>query len=449
MCSSPDNVGEPAPGDGVGPKDMEMLDRLQKTAFDSLAKSTNPRTGLVADRSLDNSHASIAVVGFALSAYVVGVERGWMSREEAVRRTLVTLRFFWQSDQTGSTEATGFKGFYFHFLDMETGKRARECELSIIDTAILIAGILTSAAYFTGSTPLETELRQLADDLYRRVDWGWAEAGGSAVVHGWRPNHGFMTYGWEGYSEALVLYVLGLGSPTHRLKSQSFNAWTMTYQWENLYGQDFLYAGPLFIHQLSHAWIDLRGLQDDFMREKGSDYFENSRRATIVQREYARRNPLNFRGYAQDCWGLSAGDGPNGRPSIYAGRHQTLYGYAARGVPYGPDDGTLAGSAALNSLGFALDIALPVVRTLYDRGRLETGTTVLAGGFNASVVDSEGEPWISAGSFGFDQGLVVLSLENFRSGLLWKLTCDIPYIRAGLSRAGFKGGWLSRRARSP
>jgi hypothetical protein len=432
---------EPAK-DNIDSNDVEMLDRLQKAAFDYFARETNPRNGLVADRTLENSPCSIAVVGLALSAYPVGVERGWIDRDDAVELSLAAMRFFWHSDQTGATDSTGFKGFYFHFLDMTEGKRVWECELSIIDTALLIAGFLTSAAYFTERTPVETELRELSNALYRRVDWNWAQADGAAVVHGWMPGHGFLDYGWEGYSEALILYVLGLGSPTHRLSSESFIAWTMTYQWENLYGQDFLYAGPLFIHQLSHAWIDLRGIRDGFMREKRSDYFENSHRATIVQREYGRRNPLDFQGYAQDIWGLSAGEGPSTQAQIYAGRSQAFYGYAARGVPYGPDDGTVAGSAALNSLSFAPDITLPVVRALYARDGPEQGRTVRAGGFNASVLDSEGQGWISIGDFGFDQGLTVLSIENFRSGLLWKLTRNMPCFRIGLSRAGFKGGWL-------
>jgi hypothetical protein len=293
---------------------------------------------------------------------------------------------------------------------------------------------------------METELRELADTLYRRVDWRWAQADGAAVVHGWKPNHGFLSYGWEGYSEALVLYVLGLASPTYPLTRESFLAWTMTYQWENLYGQDFLYAGPLFVHQLSHAWIDFRGLKDSFMREKGCDYFENSRRATLVQREYAMRNPLDFRGYGQDCWGLSASNGPSIPPLLIAGRQQAFHGYAARGAPYGPDDGTIAGSGALASLAFAPDIVLPVVRALYARATSEIGQMILAGGFNSSADSSASQDWISPGYFGIDQGLIVLAIENFRSGLPWELSRKSPYFRSGLIHAGFKGGWLDERA---
>jgi hypothetical protein len=357
-----------------------------------------------------------------------------------VQRTLQALRFFWNSDQTGSPHATGYRGYYFHFLDMESGARVWQSELSLIDTALLIAGVLTAAAYFTATTPAEVELRELADGLYRRIDWRWAQRDGSCVAHGWKPECGFLTYGWEGYSEALLLYVLGLGSPTHPLTEESYPAWTVTYQWENLYGRDFLYAGPLFIHQFSHAWIDFRGIRDRFMREKGCDYFENSRRATYVQREYAIRNPRSFIGYDEACWGLSAGDGPSVEPRLVAGRRQAFYGYAARGAPYGPDDGTINGSSTLASLVFAPEIALPALRKLYARGSCGDGKLVRASGVNATANEPDG--WISQGEFGLDQGMIVLMIENFRSGLLWRLSRSCTIIQAGLRRAGFVGGWL-------
>jgi hypothetical protein len=438
-----------------------MLDGLQRAAFDYFVRHTNRDNGLVADTSRPGSHASIAVVGFALSAYPVGVERGWMTRAEALQRSLAALRFFRDSDQSGKPESTGRNGFYFHFLHLDRGTRAWRCELSLIDTALLLAGMLTAAAYFTAATADEAELRELADMLYRRVDWCWAQRKGAAVVHGWKPKSGFLNYGWEGYSEALLLYTLGLGSPTHPLTEASFPAWTSTYQWENLYGIDFLYAGPLFIHQFSHAWIDFRGIRDDFMREKHCDYFENSRRATYVQREYAIRNPRGFVGYGEDGWGLSAGDGPSAPRQRIAGRRQSFYGYAARGVPYGPDDGTLAGPSVLASLVFAPEIALPAIRRMLAHGSatndraapqgrhtLQTSNFKLqtsedrvarASGFN----DTVREAWISEGTFGLDQGLIVLMIENFRSGLLWRLLRGSAPIRAGLQRAGFRGGWLA------
>ena len=424
------------------PPDDTLLESLQRGAFDYFLRAHNPRNGLVADTTRDGAPCSIAVIGFALSVYPVGVERRWMERADAVQRTLVTLRFLMASDQSGSARATGYRGFYFHFLDMDSGTRVWLSEVSLIDTGFLIAGVLTAAAYFDADTPDEIELRRLADALYRRVDWRWAQREGGAVTHGWKPECGFLHYGWEGYSEAILLYVLGLGSPTHGLTDQSFTAWTVTYQWENLYGHDFLYAGPLFIHQFSHAWIDFRGIRDAFMREKDCDYFENSRRATHVQREYAIRNPGSFTGYGSDCWGLSAGDGPQAEARRIAGRHQAFYGYAARGVPYGPDDGTVCASATLSSLVFAPELVLPALRALWSRSGGSDATLIRASGFNSTVGEAGPSGWVSPGEFGLDQGMTVLMIENHRSGLPWRLGRANPVLRAGLRRAGFNGGWL-------
>jgi hypothetical protein len=424
------------------PDDDGLLERLQRTAFHYFVQNANARNGLVADTTREGAPSSIAVMGFALSAYPVGVEHGWIDRADAAARTLVALRFFMDSDQSGEPGATGHRGFYFHFLDMCSGTRVWLSELSLIDTALLMAGVLTAGAYFTAATPAETEVRRLADALYQRVDWRWAQRDGSAVMHGWKPECGFLHYGWEGYSEAILLYVLGLGSPTHPLTEQSFLDWTVTYQWENLYGIDFLYAGPLFIHQFSHAWIDFRGIRDRFMREKDCDYFENSRRATYVQREYATRNPHSFAGYDADCWGLSAGDGPSSEPRLVAGRRQAFYGYAARGVPYGPDDGTVAGASTLASLVFAPEIVLPALRRLTARGPGDSDASIRASGFNATVTEAGPTGWMSEGLFGLDQGMIVLMIENYRSGLLWSLGRGNPFVRAGLRRAGFRGGWL-------
>ncbi len=422
--------------------DGELLDRLQSAAFGYFLQAVNPANGLVADTSRENSPASIAVVGFALSAYPVAVERGWMSRAAAVERILVTLRFFRDSDQSGTPEATGTRGFYYHFLDLHTGARVWRSELSLIDTALLIAGALATAMYFSAQTADEIELRALADALYRRMDWHWAQNGGPTVSHGWKPECGFLRYNWEGYSEAIVLYVLACGSPTYPIAGGGYKAWTATYQWENLYGYDFLYAGPLFVHQFSHAWIDFRGIQDHFMREKRCDYFENSRRATQVQREYARRNPLGFAGYGEDSWGLTACDGPYSAPPEPSGGRHRLFGYAARGVPYGPDDGTLAGWAALASLPFAPEIALRAARHMARRYPEMLSAQQYRSSFNPTLAGAGRPAWVSAGHFGLDQGIVVMMIENHRSQLIWRLMRGCPYVGEGLRRAGFRGGWL-------
>jgi hypothetical protein len=418
-----------------------LLDGLQRAAFGYFEQATS--RGLVPDTSREDSPVSIAVVGFALAAYAAGVERGWMTRADAVARILAALRFFAESDQAGSPQATGYKGFYYHFLDRRRGARVWQSEVSMIDTALLIAGALAAAMYFDASTADEVELRERADGLYRRVDWRWSQGEAATIRQGWKPECGFLHYGWEGYSEALLLYVLALASPTHPIDDRAYRAWTSTYQWENVYGHDVLHAGPLFIHQFSHAWIDLRGVRDRFMREKGCDYFENSRRATYVQREYARRNPLGFTGYGEDCWGLTAGDGPGDDGPATDEPRRRLFGYAARGVPWGPDDGTLSCAAVVGSLPFAPEIVLPAVRHMIGRYPEMADGQQLASGFNPTLA-RDGRAWVSP-HYGLDQGLVVMMIENHRTQLFWRLMRECPHVNAGLRRAGFRGGWLQAR----
>ncbi len=423
-------------------RDDQLLDRLQRGAFGYFVDQTNPVNGLVADTSRAGSPASIAVVGFALSTYPTAVERGWLEREDAATRTLVTLRFFEQSVQDADPDGTGYKGFYYHFLDLMSGKRVWQCEVSPIDTSLLFAGILTAAAYFTEATSTETEIRALARELYDRIDWDWARNGKATVAQGWTPESGFLHYEWQGYNEAALLYVLGIASPSHPLPITSYSAWTMTYQWERIYGADVLYAGPLFIHQFSHAWIDFRKIQDRFMREKGSDYFENSCRAVDIQREYARLDPNEYRNSGPDCWGFSAGDGPGRLALRVRGRDRRFFEYVARGVPFGPDDGTIAPAAALASLPFAPTLALSAVRHFLELYPEWKDTWRLPSGFNRSAPGADSRGWVSEGHFGLDQGVVVLMIENYRSGLIWKLMRSSLPIRTGLTRAGFTGGWL-------
>jgi hypothetical protein len=428
------------------PTDERLLDQLERAAFEYFLGAVNPANGLIADTSRPGSPVSIAVVGFGLTAYVAAVERGWMTRRDALQRSLTVLRFFRGSDQSGTPQATGYKGFYYHFLDFGTGVRTWRSELSMIDTALLMAGALTASLYFDAKTPDERELRRLVETLYRRIDWRWAQDDAVTIRQGWKPECGFLHYGWDGYSEAIVLYVLALGSPTHAIEGDCYRAWTATYQWENLYGYDLLYAAPLFEHQFSHAWIDLRGIRDRFMGEKRSDYFENSRRATYVQREYARRNPLERSGYDENCWGLTAGDGPSDELLTVTNEPRRLFGYAARGVPYGPDDGTLSCSAVLASLPFAPEIVLPAVRNMTARYPEMLTAGRCASGFNPSLAGPDGRAWVSPGHYGLDQGSIVAMIENHRTQLIWRLMRACPYVATGLRRAGFRGGWLRRAA---
>jgi hypothetical protein len=423
--------------------DDQLLDRFQRAAFGYFLEQYNPDNGLVADTSRFGAPASIAVIGFALSCYPVGVERGWIKRTEAISRTLVTLNFLWSSPQGEQPDATGYRGFYYHFLDMKSGQRVWHSELSLIDTTLLLAGVLTASMYFIEDTPIENAIRERADAIYHRIDWEWARDGGATARQGWKPDSGFSHNGWEGYNEATILYVLGLASPSHPLPSVSFDAWTATYQWENIYDIEVLYGGPFFVHQFSQAWIDFDGIRDRFMREQNSDYFENSRRATHIQREYARRNPCGFEGYGKDCWGFTASDGPGDNILRIDGRERRFYGYAARGAPYGPDDGTISPCVALAALPFAPELALAALRHFCKRYADILTASRLPSGFNPSLPGGSPSGWISEGHFGLDQGIVVLMIENYRSQFIWNLMRKCPYIGLGLRRAGFTGGWLS------
>jgi hypothetical protein len=421
------------------------LDKLQQDTLQYFLRAANPGHGLIADSSREGAPCSIAATGLGLAAYVVGAERGFLPRREAAQRTLSVLRFFRDSPQGEDPDATGHRGFYYHFLDMKTGRRTWQCELSMMDSAILIAGALSSGRYFSAAADDEREIREIAGFLYERVDWPWAAANGPVLRMGWKPGTGFLTYGWEGYSEAMLLYVLGLGSPTHPLPAASYGAWTGTYQWENLYDIDFLFSAPLFTHQLSHVWIDFRGIQDAFMREKRSDYFENSRRATFVQQQYAVRNPLWFKEYGENCWGITAGPGPGFlKQCAEGGIERQFYGYVARGVPFGPDDGTLAPWAVVASLPFAPEIVLPALRHFRDAHPEALSEDGLLTSFNPTFDGGDGtrRGWRSPEHLGLDQAPVVLMIENYRSGFLWRLMRECPAIVTGLRRAGFRKGWL-------
>jgi hypothetical protein len=424
----------------------EVLEALQRETFDYFVHEANPLNGLVVDKTQAGAPASIAAVGLALSSYPVGVEHSFVTRAQAVQRTLATLRFFHNSVQSTDPDATGYKGFYYHFLDMISGKRVWMCELSTIDTAFLLAGMLTAAAYFSGSTADEREIRMLADELYLRTDWEWAQNGGLTVTHGWKPESGFLPYRWHGYDEALFLYLLALGSPTHPLPEESYVQWTSTYEWRKIYNHEFLYSGPLFTHQISHLWIDFRGIQDDYLRGKGIDYFENSRRATYVHQQYAIDNPAEFDGYDANCWGITASDGPGPAKRTIKRHKRQFFGYKARGVPEGPDDGSIAPWAVVASLPFAPEIVLPALQyfeTVKLRAKNPYGFKAT---FNATFADSpdQSQLWVSPFHFGLNQGPIILMIENYHSGLPWRLMRQCPYLIAGLRRAGFRGGWLGQ-----
>ncbi len=431
------------------PPSDDLLDEVHRVSFAYFPEETNPANGLVVDSTHPESAASIAAVGFGLSGLPVAVERGWMDRADALALALAAVRFFRDAPQDGARDGVGHRGFFYHFLDMETGRRAWKSELSTIDTTLLLAGLLCAAEYFDHDAPEEAAVRDGARTIYERVEWDWARNEGETVTMGWRPERGFLRYRWEGYNEALLLYALAAGSPTHPVPGSAFEAATLGYRWKTIYGHAHVYAGPLFIHQFSHLWVDFRGIRDAYMRAKSDetgeavDYFENSRRATLVHREYAARNPRGFAGYGADTWGITASDGPGPAVQAIDGQRRRFWGYRARGVPFGPDDGTLAPWAALASLPFAPEAVLSCLGALVRAHGGTGGRFGFESSYNRTFPDGDPElGWVSDHRYALNQGPIVLAIENHRSELIWRLMRQCAPLVEGLRRIGFEGGWL-------
>ena len=437
-----------------------FLDDLEQRTFRWFWDLADPGTALIPDRAPTPSFSSVAAVGFGLTAYTIGAERGWVSRTDAAARTAKTLRFL-VSAPSGDAPAgmTSYRGFFYHFLDMKTGARFEQVELSTIDTTLLVAGALSCQSYFDRDDPVEAQIRADADTLYRRIEWTWAQPRPPGVSMGWTPEEGFHTYNWSGYDEAMILYLLALGSPTHPIDPAAWPQWCSTYVWGSYFGQEHVNFSPLFGHQYSHVWVDFRGIQDPYMRAKGIDYFENSRRATLSQRTYGTANPSGFAGYGPDVWGLTASDGPLDGALEIDGRTRKFQGYSARGASlrHVIDDGTIAPTAAAGSIPFAPEIVIPALQEMSRRwpdvrnghGFLDAFNPTLAG---ASVRPRwgrivPGAGWFDVDQLGIDQGPIVAMIENYRSELVWRTMRKNPYIVAGLKRAGFTGGWLDRAAR--
>ncbi|WP_077921762.1 glucoamylase family protein [Spirosoma sp. 209] len=440
---------------GLTASDQSFLDSLQRDTFRYFWETANPENGLVPDRAPTPSFSSVAAVGFGLTSYLVGVERGYVTRQQAADRTVRTLRFFASAPQSEkATGVAGYKGFFYHFLDMKTGERFRQVELSTIDTALLLGGILSAQSYFDQNTPVETEIRQLAEQIYARVDWTWIQgrngpASKPFVSMGWHPETGFIKNDWTGYNEAMLLYVLALGSPTHPVGTDAWAAWTKSYPWATFYDQPHVNFDPLFGHQYSHVWIDFRGIRDEYMRGKGIDYAENSRRATYANRAYCLNNPANWQDYGPTIWGLTACDGP--KDTTVAGR--TFFSYRARGAASTQivDDGTIAPTAAGGSMAFAPEICIPALRTMKTKyGDKLYGPYGFRDAFNptyrypsAFANGSTQTGWFDVDYLGIDQGPILLMAENLRTQFVWNLMKKNPHIRRGLVKAGFSGGWLN------
>ena len=457
-ASAPHALPTPAPPSA---RAVAFLDTLSERTFQFFWDTQSPTTHLIPDRWPTHSFSSIAAVGFGLNAYAIGAERGWVSRAQARDRTFQTLQALYTLPQgPGATGVAGYKGFFYHFLDMDTGMRYQDVELSSVDTSLLLAGILFDQSYFDGADVAEVSIRAYADSIYRRVDWAWFQNQPPLVSMSWTPELGFNSYQWRGLDEAMIVYLLALGSPTHPIDSTAWQAWTSTYTWGSYYGQQHVGFAPLFGHQYTQIWVDFRGIQDAYMRGHGIDYFENSRRATVAQRAYAADNPNGWTGYAADMWGLTASDGPFEGSLTVAGKSRRFYGYAARGTDFTEtrDDGTIAPTAAGGSVAFAPDIAIQALVAMRDRygdnvfsqyGFVDAFNPTLAGGAQIAagrIVPGIG--WFDTDYLGIDQGPIVAMLENYHSELIWKRMRTNPYIIRGLQRAGFTGGWLTASARA-
>ncbi len=392
----------------LSPEDDLFLEELERATVAYFWEQANPQTGLVKDRcnvrAADNTVvASIAATGFGLTALCIGDKRKYIHFFEARRRALSTLMFLWQ-------KMPQHRGFFYHFADVKTGERLWDSEISSVDTAILLCGVLSCAQHFD-----DTGIRDLARAIFNRVDWTWLSMDTRLLPHGWLPENGFLPYRWDYYSELMMMYLLGLGSTSHPLPQDAWDAWKRTtFDYEGL-----RYIGsfaPLFVHQYSQAWFDFRGKRDRY-----ADYFQNSVTATEVHRRFCLELGKQFPDYSDDLWGITASD--------------SLYGYVAWGGPpeMGPIDGSVVPSAAGGSLPFLTDATMRVLRNI--RARYGDGAFSKYGFVNAF---NPLKGWYDNDVVGIDTGITLLMAENVRTGFVWETFMKSPEARRGMERAGFK-----------
>ncbi len=396
------------------PEDRQFLDDYEKRCFRYFWEQWNNRTGLFLDRArmdgtASSQVASSAATGFGLTALCIGAERGWVSREQARSRALITLRFLWG-------HAFHDHGWFLHFMDARTGARSLDSEVSSVDTAILLAGVLTAQGYF-GS---DHEIRQLAKQIFERVDFAWMLNGNPYLLsHGVQPGSGFLKPRWDVYSEASILYLLGIGAPRNGITADSWYSWVRPeVQYEKW---KFISGGPLFTHQFSHAWVNFRHQMDT----NGTDYFFNSQVATYAHRDFCISLQSSYSDYGPDMWGITVSDSASG--------------YVNWGGPpnLGPIDGTLVPCAAAGSLMFTPDICLPVLRQMQkvygDKIFQRYGFT---DAFNPNLKDRK--LWVNQDVIGIDVGISLVSMENLMTGNVWRWFMLNQYVQSGMERVGFR-----------
>lgn len=446
----------------TGPRLDADVEDLQRKTFDWFVRVTERSNGLTPDRWPTESFSSVAAVGFALTCWPVGVERGWMSREEARERTLTTIRFFHGLPQGPEpTGKAGYKGFFYHFLDMKTGHRFGTTELSTVDTAFLVSGMLFAAQWFDGDHADEADIRRLSQEIYERIEWDWAVVRPNRITMGWHPETGFIRADWNVYNEGMTVLLLAIGSPTHPVPSTVWDEWCSVYDqsWTDRWGPKHLHFPPLFGHEYSHMYIDFRGIRDRWLQDQqaeipGFDYFQNSVRAVEAQRKYAIDNPMGWAGYSENVWGLTACDGPGDFRQVIDGREREFFSYSARG-PGDRDDGTIAPTAAMASIPFAPDHVIACLKEMKRRYGSAIYTQYgFLDSFNPTLTVRDGPlqhgrivpgiGWVDGDYLGIDQGPIVIQIENHRSEIVWKAMHSEPNLIRGLKRAGFTGGWLDK-----
>lgn len=427
--------------------DKEFLNDLKYRTFKFFWNLADTITWQTPDRYPAENFTSVAATGFGLTSYIVGISNNYITREEGTKRVLETLKWLKNSKQESEISGiTGYKGFYYHFLTYNQGIRYQNVELSTIDTGWLITGILACQTFFDADNEQEQEIRDIADFLYKRVEWDWAMNGNEVMTMGWHPESGFINAKYSGYSEAMMLVILGLASPTHPIADSTWSAWCNTYIWKNFYGYKYINFEPLFGHQYSHMYIDFRGIQDDFMKTKGIDYYENSRRAVLANRNYCIENPQNFNAYSDSIWGLTACDGPADTAITINNKKVQFFSYRARGasVRYIEDDGTIAPTAAGGSIPFAPQECIAALKAMKNTyGENVYGEYGFKDAFNPTFISPKTpNGWFDQDYLGIDQGPILIQLENYQTELIWDLMKKNKYIVTGLKKAGFKGGWL-------
>lgn len=422
-------------------------EELKKRTFHYFWDLADKQNFQIPDRYPSLTFSSIAATGFGLTSYIVGVENKYVSREAAAERVLLTLQYLKKLPQGSSASGVaGFKGFYYHFLNLDDALRFKQVELSSIDTGLLMAGVLSVQSYFDGENETETAIRNLADELYLRVEWDWMMNGNKTMSMGWHPETGFIESQWKGYNEAMILLIMAIASPTHPIPADSWIEWCDTYEWDTFMGYENVQFDPLFGHQYSHIWIDFRDIKDKYMTTKGLDYFENSRRAMLSNKAYCIKNPGRFIGYNENCWGLTACDGPYNGELTVEGSKYLFFDYRARGASSQliVDDGTIAPTAAGGSFPFEPKQCEDALEYMWEKYYpLLVGAYGFKDAFNLTYKNSNNpNGWFDPDYLGIDQGPIILQIQNYETELIWRTMKKNKYIVNGLKKAGFKGGWL-------